>query len=134
MLNRLDSSQHSRCKHVEAPGLMKLDLPHNAERCPQADGHHGCVFEDVVLLSQDESGNGQSKERGGGVDHLCKGQLDVVQTHVSKGDAGTKCQAQQEHLAFCAGSQVPLCSPSVTDDLQFDEPIVHHYGCQHVQR
>lgn len=72
LLNGLDASQHGRCKHKEAAGLIELDLSHDAEGGAQADGHHGCVFEDVVLLAQDQRGDGQSKKRRGGVDHLCK--------------------------------------------------------------
>lgn len=72
LLNGLDASQHGRCKHKEAAGLIELDLSHDAEGGAQADGHHGCVFENVVLLAQDQRGDGQSKKRRGGVDHLCK--------------------------------------------------------------
>lgn len=72
LLDGLDTPQHGRRKHKEAAGLIELDLSHDAEGCPQADGHHGRVFEDVVLLAQDQSGDGQGEERGGGVDHLRK--------------------------------------------------------------
>lgn len=133
LLNGLDTPQHRGCEHKEAAGLVELDLSHDAEGRPQADGHHGRVLEDVVLLAQDQRGDGQREERRGGVDHLCKGQLDIVQAHVSKGDAGTEGQAQQEHLTLGAGGQVLLCHPPVADDPQLDQAVVHHYGCEHVQ-
>lgn len=51
LLDGLDSSQHGCCEHKEAASLIELDLSHNAERGSQADGHHGCVFDDVMLLA-----------------------------------------------------------------------------------
>lgn len=72
LLNGLNTPQHGGCKHKEAAGLIELDFSQYAEGGTQADGHHGCIFEDVMLLAQDQRGDGQSKERCGGVNHLCK--------------------------------------------------------------
>lgn len=72
LLNGPHTPQHGRCKHQEAAGLIELDLSHDAEGGTQADGHHGCVFDYVMLLAQDQCGDGQGKKWSGGIDHLCK--------------------------------------------------------------
>lgn len=87
-----------------------------------------------MLLAQDQRGDGQREDGRGGVDHLCERQLYVVQSHVPKGDAGAKRQAQHEDLTFSAGRQVLLSDAHVADDPQLDQPVVHHDGRQHVQR
>ena len=135
LLNRLDSPQHSGGKHEEAAGLVELHLAHDAEGGSEADGHHGGVLEDVVLLAKDQRGDGQGEERRGGVDHLGEGELHIVQAHVAEGDASAERQAQQEHLTAGAVRQVRLSSRAlVSERPQLDQPIVHHDGCQHVQR
>lgn len=134
LLNGFDAPQHGGRKHKQTARLVKLDLSHDAEGGAQADGHHGGVFEDVMLLAQHQRGDGQSENWRGGVDHLREGQLHVVQPHVPEGNAGTEGQTQHEDLTFSAGRQVLLADADVSDHPQLDQAVVHHDGCQHVQR
>lgn len=134
LLYGLDPSQHGGSDHKETPGLIKLGFSHDSKGRPQADGHHGRVLEDVMLLAQYQRGDGEREQRGGGVDHLCEGQLDVVQTQVPEGDAGAEGQTQHENFTLGAGGEVPLHGPPVPRQPQFDQPVVHHDGREHVQR
>lgn len=132
-MNGLDAPKHGGGDDKQAARLVILDLAHDTERGPQADGHHGRVLEDVMLLAQDQRGDRKSEEWRGGVDHLSEGQLHIVQTHVAEGDAGAKRKTQQEDFTLSPRGQLLLHRPFVADHSQFDQAVVHHDGCQHVQ-
>lgn len=133
LLNGFNASQHSGSEHKQAAGLVELHLAHNAERRPEADGHHRGVLEDVVLFPQNQRRDRQREQWRRGVDHLRERKLHIIESHVPKRDAGAERQAQQEHFAFGAGGQVLLADAFVPDDPAFDQPVVHHYRRQHVQ-
>lgn len=94
LLNGLNASQHCGGDNEEAARLIELDLAHNAERGSEADWHHSGILYNVVLFSEDQGRYGQSEYWCGGIDHLCERQLNIVEPHVSKRDAGAKSQTQ----------------------------------------
>lgn len=131
LLDALYSPEHGGGEHEQTAHLIKLHLAHNAEGSPKADGHHGRVFEDVVLFTEHQRRDRQSEDGCGGVDHLSEGQLHIVESDVPEGDAGAEGEAQQEHFALGAGGQVLLGHALVPD-----KPVFYNsydYGGEHVQ-